>query len=270
MLRSTIDTMDLDLFLPMLSAVGQEKHKSTIPSLNTDQPEFFWVFRNADFEQWSTASSQVLWLSAPPKCNIHQVSSYLVDQEKNRSLKRQNFVLYFFCSAATKETLVVVDFVHSLLHQIVRCSPIEKRILIVRRFLHSLLEGIFKKKESPNWEQQGFKKEDSLDSKIKKILNAPANELLAALGTIVGNEQQRELFLVVDGLDEVEHQKSDLIIAVRAFIERLQKSDLKVKALLTSKPQTKIKDLLAGLPCIEYDIERKGLDSTLCLDSKSN
>jgi ankyrin repeat domain-containing protein 50 len=103
-------------------------------------------------------------------------------------LKTQNFVLYFFCSAAIGEKSVVVVFVYTLLYQIVCCSPIDKEILIVRRFLHNLLEGIFKKEEAPNWKQQGFKNGDSLDTNIKKILNVPANELWAALVAVLDDE----------------------------------------------------------------------------------
>jgi len=190
-----------------------------------------------------------------------------VDQEKSEVLKTQNFALYFFCSTAIIEKSILVVFVHTLLHQIVSCPPIERGILIVRGFLHFLLEGIFKKEAAPNWEQQDFKKKDSLDTNIKKILDAPAHELWAALEFVLGDEQQRQLSVVVDGLDKIKHQKSEFIREVRTFIEHLQKSTLKVKALLTSQPQTEIKELLDGLLCIECDKERKGLGCTLCLNS---
>lgn len=255
--------MDLDRFLPMLSMIDQEKYQSTIPSLNYDQPKLFWIFRNMDFGQWSTGSyPQVLWLSGPPECDIHQVSSYIVDQEKNTTLKTQHFVLYFFCSTAARKEPIVDIFIHTLLDQIVSCSPTNKRVLIVRRFLHSLLKGTFKKERIPNWESRGFNEKDSPDTNIKKILNAPANELWAALETVLeavlGDEEQRGLSVVVDGLDKVEHQRGELIGGVRAFVKHLQQRTSKVKILLTSRPLAEIKDLFDGLPCIEHDRERKG------------
>ena len=212
-----------------------------------------------DFKQWSTASCpQVLWLSGPPECDIHQVSSYIVDQEKNRASKTQYFVLYFFCSTAARKKLVIVIFIHTLLDQIVRCSPANKRILIVRRFLHSLLEGAFKKGRT-NWERRGFDEKDSPDTNIKKILNAPADELWTALEAVLGNEEQRDLSVVVDGLDKVvEHQRGELIKGVCAFVKHLQQRTSRVKILLTSRPLAEIKDLFDGLPCIEHDRERKG------------
>jgi hypothetical protein len=258
-LQSAIDNVDLDRFLPMLSMLDQEKHRSTIPSLNYDQPKLFWIFRNMDFRQWSAASGpQVLWLSGPPECDIHQVSSYIVDQEKNRTSKTQYFVLYFFCSTAARKKPIAVIFIHTLLDQIISCSSTNKRILIVRRFLHSLLEGAFKKERIPNWERRGFDEKDSPDTNIKKILNAPANELWAALEAVLGDEEQRGLSVVVDGLDKVEHQRGEFIGGVRAFVEHLQQRTSKVKILLTSRPLAEIKDLFDGLSCIEHDRERKG------------
>jgi hypothetical protein len=252
--------VDLDRFLPMLSMVDQEKHRSTIPSLNYDQPKLFWIFRNMDFRKWSTAGCpQVLWLSGPPECDIHQVSSYIVDQEKNRTSKTQYFVLYFFCSTAAWEEPIIVIFIHTLLDQIVRCSPENKRVLIVRRFLHSLLEGTFKRGRTPNWERGDFNEKDSPDTNIKTILNAPANELWAALEAVLGDEEQRGLSIVVDGLDKVQHQRGELIRGVRAFVKHLQQRTSNVRILLTSRPLAEIKDLFDGLPCIEHDRERKGL-----------
>ena len=272
-LQSAIGDVDLDRFLPMLSMVDQEKHQSTIPSLNYNQPKLFWIFRNMDFKQWSTASCpQVLWLSGPPECDIHQVSSYIVDQEKNRASKTQYFVLYFFCSTAARKKLISVIFIHTLLDQIVRCSPANKRILIVRRFLHSLLEGAFKNERTPNWESRDFNEKDSPDANIKKILKAPANELWAALEAVLGDDEQRGLSVVVDGLDKVEHQQDELIEGVRSFVKHLQQRTSKVKILLTSRPLAKIKDLFNGLPWIEHDRERKGpsLPRTLSLNWANN
>jgi hypothetical protein len=83
-------------------------------------------------------------------------------------------------------------------------------------------------------------------------------------------KQQQELSVVVDGLDEVEYQKGELIRKVRAFIEHLQKRIPKVKAFLTSRSQAEIKDLFDGLPHIEYDKERKGSNAPYVLTLKLN
>jgi ankyrin repeat domain-containing protein 50 len=134
----------------------------------------------------------------------------------------------------------------------------DKRVLIVRSFLYSVLDGILKR-GVPNLKQEGFIEEGFPHEKnIKKILYAPTDQLWTALGAVLSYEQKRELSIIIDGLDKVEHQKDEFIRGVRAFIEYLQKRVSMVKALLISRPQAEIKDLFRGLPCIEYDKERKG------------
>lgn len=256
MLRSAINDLNLDQFLPMLSVLDQDEHISAMPHPDRDHPMFYWIFRNKDFSQWSSAEcSRVLWLSGPPERNIDQVSSYVVHQEKETALKTGHFVLYFFCSSAIRRRLSVTDFAHTLLKQIVYCSPMDKRTSVIRNFLRSLLEQMKAGPDSKTW---NLDKERSLDENIKKILNAPVNEFFTALCTVLDDQEQRGLSLIVDGLDKVEHQRDECIREIRAFIEHLQQQALKVKILLTSQPLAEIRELFDGLPCIEYDRERKG------------
>lgn len=251
--------MDPDQLLEMFSAADHDKHKSTIPPLDCDHPMFYWIFKNMDFAQWSSASySQALWLSGPSERNIHQVSSYIVDQEKKRVMKTQRLVLYFFCSAPIRRGSIVAVFIRTLLSQIVCSSPRDKGILIVRSFLRILHEGIFKKEGALNWKELDLKEGDSPAKNIKKILQGPSNALWAALRAVLADEEQRELFVAVDGLDKVEDQKVEFLKGVRGFVTYLLEKTSNVKILLTSRPQSEIKEVFDGLPCIEYDKERIG------------
>jgi hypothetical protein len=171
---------------------------------------------------------------------------------KEKALKIEHCVLYFFCSAADWGNSVVSHFVHTLLYQTVCCSPMDKKKSIVRNFLNALVGDIFK---DPNRRFEGFP-----EAGLKSILDAPTDdELWTALGAVLAKEQERELFIIVDGLDEVQHEKRKFINEVRAFVEHLQQQTSKVKILLTSRPQDEIKEALDGLLCIEFDKERKGL-----------
>ena len=230
MLRPAIDDLNLDQFLPMLSVLDQDEHISAIPHLDRDHPMFYWIFRNKDFSQWSSAEcSRVLWLSGLPERNIDQVSSYVVHQEKETALKTNRFVLYFFCSSEIRGRLSVYDFTHTLLKQIVYCSPIDKRISIIRNFLRSLLKQAVKRKAGPSLERWSLGKECSPDENIKRILYAPVNELFTALCAVLSGQEQRGLSLIVDGLDKFEYQRDECIRGVRAFIEHLQQQASKVK-----------------------------------------
>ena len=256
MLRSAIDDINLDQFLPMLSVLDQDEHISAIPHPDRDHPMFYWIFRNKDFSQWSSAEcSRVLWLSGLPERNIDQVSSYVVHQEKETALKTDRFVLYYFSLPTIRRKSSVADFIYTLLKQIVYCSPMDKRILIIRNFLHSLLEQVVKREAGPNLERWSFDKECSPDKNIKQILNTPVKDLFTALRAVLGSQEQRGLSLIVDGLDKVEHKRDECIKEVRVFIEYLQQRASEVKILLTSQPLAEIRELFDGLPCIEYDRE---------------
>lgn len=256
MVRSAIDSVDMDLILPMLSVVDQGRHKYTIPCLDHDRPEFYWIFRNLDFKQWNNPRcSQVLWLSGPPERNIDQVSSYIVDLEEKTALKTEHIVLYFFCSSVSTNESIVDVFFHTLLYEIVRYLPMNEKTTVVKSFLLTLHEQAFKTATSPSWKTRQLNEEDPPDKKIKKLLKAPTNQLCAALEAALGYLHKREISIIVDGLDK---KKIELIMGVRAFIKCLQQRTPKAKILLTSRAQAEIKEVLSEFPCIEYDKERKG------------
>lgn len=242
----------------MLSKVDQDQHISAIPHLDRDDPMYHWIFRNADFRQWSSAKCpQVLCLYGPPERKIYQVSSHIVGEEK----KTDHLVLYFFCSAAIKSKLIISSFVHTLLEQIVRSSPTNKKILIIQSFLHILLQEAFRKESVPSWKERGFDVE-CLPKGIEKILHvATADELLTALKMALDGEGHQRLLIVVDGLDKVKRQRAEFISCIRALVEHLQYQSSNARILLTGRPLDEIKDLFGEFLCIEHDKERRGLSS---------
>jgi ankyrin repeat domain-containing protein 50 len=267
-IESAIDRLNMDEFPQILSAADQEQHKSRIPSLSLNQPNLYWILKNADFEDWSSNTcSQVLWLSGPLKCNIDQVSSYVVDLEKEKALETQHSVLYFFCLTADTEN-PIVSFTHSLLYQIVCCLSSNEKAQTVRIFLHSLRDAILGKEQTSNTKLPQFKEGDSPSATIKKVLDAEINGLWGALRAVLDSAHPHDLSIVIDGLDRVKHQKVEFIREVRELVEHLQGRTSKVKALLTSRPEAEIKEVLDGLPCIEYDKERKGSATSRDSDSK--
>ncbi|KAF8538648.1 hypothetical protein BDD12DRAFT_740491, partial [Trichophaea hybrida] len=71
------------------------------------------------------------------------------------------------------------------------------------------------------------------------------------------------LSIIIDGLDKFEKQKLEFIRELHAFVIYLLERSLKPKVLLTSQPHADVKEILDGLPCIEYDKERKECLNTL-------
>ena len=238
----------------MLSAINQEKHKSTIPSLNSDQRRFCWIFKNLDFKQWiDCGHSQVLWLSGPSEYSLHEVSKYVLDLENER-LNPPRGVLYFFCSTLAKEKSMISVFIQTLLYQTISWSPMHKKISMMKIFLQRQHEAMDKTK-LPSL----FKEDDPPYVKFKSMLDvASADGHWTALKAVLDLDQEPELLIVIDGLDVVEHQKGDFLKGVREFVRYLRERKPRVKALLTSRPREDIKQIFNGFPCIEYDRERKG------------
>ncbi|KAF8539938.1 hypothetical protein BDD12DRAFT_980660 [Trichophaea hybrida] len=249
-LLSVIDSVDADMFLEMLSAVDQKKYESTIQPLDRDLPEFYWIFKNCDFIQWESGAAPVLWLSGSTDRNIKQVSSHIVRLAQDAILESPHFVLYFFCSTIVRKRSSVIILIHTLLYQVICYLPRDRRRAIITAFLQTLLD------RKSNLELSRIKDGDSLDT-VKKILDASNSELWDALKAALDAESERKLTIVIDGLDRVEDQKLEFIRGLRTFVEYLLDRPLKPKALLTSRPQDDVRDILDKLLCIEHDKERK-------------
>ncbi|KAH7111345.1 hypothetical protein B0J11DRAFT_447573, partial [Dendryphion nanum] len=198
-----------------------------------------------DFEKWNSDSHYVLWVSGPPDCNIHQVSSHLIGLA-------QHSVLYFFCSTAEGQEPIATTFVRTLLYQFIYCSPLNKRKTIIQNFLQIILEGDL------DWVSPHLIEKDHKIITVKDIvLKAPIDKLWFALRAVLTNEKERKLTIIVDGLDKVKQGQGEFVRRIRALIENLQTNISRIKALLTSRPRNQIREALDDIPNIEYDKERK-------------
>jgi len=244
--------VDPNQFLEILSAVDQAKFISTIKPADCDQPKFYWLFKNIDYTQWCVSDSQVLWLSGPSQCGIDQFSTHIVN---SKSSERQHSVLYFFCSTAAGSESISTVFARALLHQMIKYLPPLKKKPVIATFLCALYDTILARAQAVDpdlWQL----KEDNL---AKKILDMSCgSEHWCALKAVLELEQNRDLIIIIDGLDKVEKQKSEFIRKVCTFIARLQERTCKINVLLTSRPEDDIGALLGGVLSIEYDKERTG------------
>ena len=259
-LPPTVGGADSDQLLRQLPAVDQEDYKSRTRPSSCDQPMFYWIFRNQDFDRWQHASGvEVLWLSGPTECRISDASSHIVNLAKESYPEVQRSVLYFFCSTAPKEIPVSITFVSTTVRQLVCCSPKLKQEIITV-FLSTLLSTLLKGNELlPKPKVSLFNADDSAEVIVKKILKAPSDAYWGALRAVLDIEQGMELSLIIDGLDKTENQGYEFIRELCVFIEHLREGPFTARVLLTSRPQAAIKDILGRLSSIEYDKERRGL-----------
>jgi hypothetical protein len=261
MLLFIVDRVRSDQLLRHLPAVDQEGHRSrTLPS-SCDQPEFYWIFKNMDFEQWQfTNGSKVkaLWISGPAERHISDAASHIVDLAKETHSEALHSVLYFFCSTAPTKIPTAISFVSTIVHQLI-CSLPQLKEKVTTVFLRTLLDIILREEPLSNLELSRFKRDDSVEATVKKILEASSGGYWGALRAVLDIERDRGLSLITDGLDRTEHQNYEFVREVCVFLEDLRGRRSTTRVLLTSRPQATLKEILSELPCIEYDRERKGL-----------
>ena len=253
-----METADSDQLLRHIPAVDQEGYKSRKNALNCNQPEFYWIFKNMDFERWqSTNGTQVLWLSGPAECRISNASSHIVDLVKEKPTSAQHLVLFFFCSTVAAGASIVIPFVSTIIHQLASRLPQLKKG-ITTAFLRTLLNAILEGEPLSDPEQSRFKNDDSAGATIGKILKEPSSEYWRALRAAMDIVHEQELSLIIDGLDKIRHQEHEFVQEILSFIEHLRERSSTTRVLLTSRPQAEMKEILSELSCIEYDKERKG------------
>ena len=265
MLLSIVSGTSSDQLLHYLPEVGRQDLKSlTQPSSHDSPTRFYWIFKNMDFERWqSTSGSEVLWIFGPAECRILEVSSRIVKLLMETPSEVQHSVLFFFCSNATVKTPIDVSFVSTIIRQLV-CSSPELKEKVTSVFLRTLLATILQEEPLTNQELSRFKRDDSVEATLKKILAASSDGYWSALRAVMNIDREHRFSLIIDGLDRAEQEDYKFIRKVRAFIEDLRERPTTTRVLLTSRPQAAIKGILSGLPCIEYDRERKGLICTNC------
>ena len=260
-LLSSVAAADSDLLFRHLPAVDQEVYKSRTRPSSCGQPQFYWIFKNMDFDEWqNTNGSKVLWLSGPAECRISDASSHIVDLVREKHPEAQHPVLYFFCYTAPSGTPIAITFVSTIVCQLIRCSPkLKQQITTV--FLYTLLDTILEK--FPQSGVSRFKAHDSVEAIVKKILNVPSDAYWGALKAVTDIEREKGLSIIIDGLDKSEHERYQFIRELCVLIENLQGGHSTTRVLFTSRPQAEIKEILGRLPSIEYDMERKGLFSLI-------
>lgn len=247
-------------FLSFLSPANQDDYISRVTSIYPSDPKLYWIFKNIDYTYWDEADdAQVLWLLGPSDRGMTEVLSYKINLEKKGGSQPRSSMFYFLFSALGKGASATKTFIHSFLCYILSNSEDDQAKDIVATFLRSLLLQKLCKNSS------SFGELDSLDATVtlKSILDTSSSGLLEALVTIVNNiKVMRETSIIIDGIDKIGPEGAFFLTK---FCSQMIKASPKFKALLTSLPNSDVKEKIDGLPCIEYDKERKGIGTLYSL-----
>jgi hypothetical protein len=250
--------VDWSTLSPQLSFVDQDSHRSTNVPLDQNAPEFPWITKNIDFMKWESAeTSQALWLSGP-RDGMKEATSQVIHNAKEKAIRSNGCVLYFFCATARgARSSIATVFAHTLLHQIVCFSGAGDQA-ITTAFLTSLLEGHIQRSLS------GFRKDDTLDTTVKKILAVPDDDLHSALLKAIAIAKLEDLSLIIDGMSVATLEGDAFVRNVSFLVDHMMDATTtRFKALLTSLQHSELRGLLGHLPSIELDNERKGFPSVI-------
>jgi hypothetical protein len=203
----------------------------------------------------SDEKSQALWLSGR-RDGMEEVSSHVIAKEN--AIRSTACVLYFFCATAGEaRRSIATVFTHTLLHQIV-CFSGAGGQAITTAFLTSLLEGHIQQSLS------GFKKDDTRDTTVKKILAVPDEDLHIALIKAIAIANLENLSLIIDGISNTVPKGDAFVRNVSLLVDHMIRArTTRFKALLTSPQYLELSGLLGHLPSIQFDQERKGCVSII-------
>jgi len=105
----------------------------------------------------------------------------------------------------------------------------------------------------------GFKKDDTLDTTVKKILDVPDEDLHIALVKVIAVAKLEDFSLIINGISIDISRNVTFVRIVSLLVRRMMDArTTRFKALLTSPQGFELRGFLGQLPSIELDQERKG------------
>jgi hypothetical protein len=168
-------------------------------------------------------------------------------------------VLYFFAGMQSSAHSAVLAF----LRQFLLGVPGPRQKEAITEFLRTIVDALPGIKESTRKPNHSH----LVPATIPEFLNTTADAVLwKAFQNVLEIERGLDLLIVVDN---VTHEMREFIGSLLLLVNHLLARQLKVKALLTSLPESEMKAQLRNrVICIEHDAERKG--STVILRNRFN
>ena len=144
----------------------------------------------------------------------------------------------------------VVVFVHTLLHQLI-CSSLQEKIKeIFENSPHYLFEATFNEKTLR------LNETESPPGTIGRFLDAAADSLWVGLRTLLADKRERELLVVVDKLDGIEHRRVGFIRELHSFIAHFQRFIQGLKP--SSRADCNLRSKRCVMGCCILNMIRKG------------
>jgi ankyrin repeat protein len=172
-----------------------------------------WILKHPPYISWiNSTCDELLWLSGSPGIGKTMISCYLID--RLTEIKRQTdemVLVYFLCDDTNNKRNTALAIIRGLLLQLLRERP--------HLFKHIM----------PEYEEK------------KASIFGDIHGLLRIFWCVVGDTDLRQVFLVIDALDECEEvSRNSLLKSLHKHLNASSPGDRneahRVKLLITSRP----------------------------------
>ena len=169
-----------------------------------------WVVNDSAVDVWrSRAGPNILWISGRAGCGKTVLSSYLIDKFNYRPYT----VCYFFCDEKDIKQSTAISILRGVLHQILEAKP------------HLIKHAM-------------------------RFYNTRGNEITEELVTIweickkcLSDSACGNILWIIDAVDECTSEDRDQLLHL--MMEFFRTSSIHIKMLVTSRPETRIYDILS-------------------------
>ena len=194
-----------------------------------------WIFEIEEYAAWFTArESSMLWVSGGPGFGKSILMSTVIQTLKAAHTEKDEYnVQYFFCKTGDDATQAASRVMQNMVYQLYALSQASPDLLDKT---NEVLKKASNKKSSSGESQLGSE---------KKTINF--QEAYEGLARVYG----RNLFLVVDALDECTDRRSQKFIST--LRNMTQSAGIVLKIIVCSRPETDISEDLVGIPAIKLE-----------------
>ncbi|KAF8544009.1 hypothetical protein BDD12DRAFT_977932 [Trichophaea hybrida] len=190
-----------------------------------------WLFERPEFKGWLEGTlPNCLWCYGTTGCGKTVITGHVIDHlMTTRPSEESRAVAYYFFDFRRKESLSILTFLRSILHQVLRIDKISPEI---QRRLEEIFIGTTGTREPDLIELQGL------------------------ITDVCATNIQEEVFLVVDGIDEADEGVRKIVLQ---FLKDMQLC-ARVKLFAAGQPEVDIKKVVR---CVTISITPRELEDDI-------
>jgi hypothetical protein len=203
-----------------------------------------WIFDTDAYKEWhESAGSSMLWVSGGGNMGKSVLVSSIIDQLREETMPTpEEYAHFFFCKSGDDNAQKTDRIMDHLLYYLYDLVPMSLESLdrcndIVRQYLAGRTEGRSRKRTQ---------QQDASEAE-RTLYFEDAFPRMAEL-------LKKKIYLILDALDECSDRKEEELIQRLASMAK--RDDLKIKILLTSRPEPDISESMDKSEVTEIRMEK--------------